>query len=117
VSSRDRGRISSVRRGACGAGEATITISDAVSGPPFRTQVALSLGGINRYQWDLCSTPVRAPAPPPDFRNGSIGGGFTCAGGGRSAPPGTYRVSISIGGKEIGTQTVRVLEDIWLNER
>lgn len=100
-----------------GAGDATITISDVITGQAFRAQTVSSATGLNRFQWDLCSTPVRASAPPPDFRNGSIGGVFTCVGGGRSALPGTYRVTVTVGGKEIGTQTLQVLEDIWLNER
>jgi photosystem II stability/assembly factor-like uncharacterized protein len=100
-----------------GGGPTTVTISDAVSNEPIRTQSVTSTAGLNRWQWDLCSTPTRPAAAPPDFRNGSIGGGFTCAGGGRSAAPGTYRVSVSVAGREIGSQTFRVLEDAWLNER
>jgi len=98
-------------------GPTTVTISDAVTQETIRKESVSSSSGLNRWQWDLCGTPVRPPAPPPDFRNGSIGGGFTCAGGGRSAAPGTYRVSLSVSGREIGSQTFRVLEDMWLNER
>ena len=100
-----------------GGGDTKITIVDAVSGQAVRAQSATSAAGLNRWQWDLCSTPVRAPNPPPDFRSGSITAGFSCPGGGFSAPPGTYRVSVSVGGREIGTGLVRVLEDAWLNER
>jgi hypothetical protein len=100
-----------------GGGPTTITISDAVTQQVIRAESTTSTAGLNRWQWDLCSTPTRPATPPPDFRNGSIGGGFTCAGGGRSAAPGTYRVSVSVGGREIGSQTFRVLEDAWLNER
>jgi hypothetical protein len=100
-----------------GAGDALVTITNPVTGEVLRAQTTASAAGVNRWQWDLCTTPVRGPAPPPDFRNGAIGGGFTCAGGGRTASPGTYRVAVSVGGKEIGSQTFRVLEDIWLGER
>jgi len=100
-----------------GGGATTVTISDAVTQELIRTQSVTSTAGLNRWQWDLCGTPTRPPQPPTDFRNGSIGGGFTCAGGGRSAAPGTYRVSVSVAGREVGSQTFRVLEDIWLNER
>jgi photosystem II stability/assembly factor-like uncharacterized protein len=99
------------------SGPTTVAVSDAVTNELIRKESLMSSSGLNRWQWDLCSTPTRPPAPPPDFRNGSIGGGFTCAGGGRSATPGTYRVSLSVGGRDIGSQTFRVLEDIWLNER
>jgi hypothetical protein len=98
-------------------GDTKITISDAVSGQPFRVQSTTSSAGLNRWQWDLCGTPVRPPSPGGDFRSGSIGGGFTCVGGGQTAAPGTYRVSVAVGGKEIGSQTFKVLEDVWLNER
>lgn len=97
-------------------GETTITISDAVTGQVIREQKLSSVAGLNRWQWDLCSTPVRPPQPPPDFRNGSITSGFTCPGGGRSAAPGSYRVRVSVGGAEIGSQVFRVLEDGWLGE-
>jgi len=99
-----------------GGGATTITISDAVTQEVVRTQNLTSAAGLNRWQWDLCGTSTRPPAPPPDFRNGSIGGGFSC-GAARSAGPGTYRVSVSVAGKDVGAQTFRVLEDIWLNER
>ena len=33
------------------------------------------------------------------------------------AQPGVYKVTVSVGGKEVGSQTVKVLEDIWLNEK
>jgi hypothetical protein len=99
------------------SGPTTVTVSDAVTQEVVRTQSVTSIAGLNRWQWDLCGTPTRPPAPPPDFRNGSIGGGFTCVGGGRNAALGTYRVTVSIAGREIGNQTFRVLEDVWLNER
>ncbi len=100
-----------------GGGETKISIADAVSGQLVRVQSATSAAGLNRWQWDLCSTPVRAPTPPPDFRSGSITSGFSCPGGGVSAGPGTYRVTVSVAGREIGTGLIKVLEDSWLNER
>jgi hypothetical protein len=100
-----------------GGGDAKVTITDAVSGQAVRVQMVRGGTGLNRWQWDLCSTPVRAPNPPPDFRNGSIGSGFSCPGGGYSAPPGTYRATVSVGGRDIGAALFKVLEDSWLNER
>ena len=29
----------------------------------------------------------------------------------------TYRVTLNVGGKDVGSQVVKVVEDIWLNER
>jgi hypothetical protein len=46
---------------------------------------------------------------------GGGGGGFGGAGGGTG--PGVYKVTLSVGGKEVGSQTFRILEDVWLNEK
>jgi len=99
-----------------GAGDTKITIADAVTGQEFRVQNTSSRAGLNRWQWDLCSTPV-SPTQGRGAGGGGIGSGFSCSGNGRTAAPGTYRVSVSVAGKEIGSQTFRVLEDIWLTER
>ena len=45
------------------------------------------------------------------------GGGRGGGGGGPQARAGVYKVTLSVGGKEIQSQNVRVLEDIWLNQR
>jgi hypothetical protein len=88
-----------------------------VANPRYRTQTMPSAAGLNRWQWDLCSTPIAAP---PTGGRGGGGGGFGgggCQGGGRMAQPGVYKVSVSVGGKEIGAHNFKVLEDIWLNEK
>jgi photosystem II stability/assembly factor-like uncharacterized protein len=98
-------------------GDAKITITDAITNQEIRTQAAPSHAGLNRWQWNLCGN------PPPAGQQGGFGGG---GGGGRGGNPcqgartagvGTYRVVVNVGGKDIGSQTFRVLEDIWLNER
>jgi hypothetical protein len=48
---------------------------------------------------------------------GGGGGGGRGGGGGGGIGPGIYRVALSVGGKEIGTQTFAILEDIWLHEK
>lgn len=98
-------------------GDATINVADAVTGTVVRTTSVAAAAGLNRWQWDLCGTPLRTTEPERDFRNGSIGSGFSCAGGASSADPGTYRVTVTVGGRDIGSRVFRVLEDIWLNER
>jgi hypothetical protein len=100
-------------------GSATITITDVITGQPFRVQSATASTGLNRWQWDLCSTPSPTPTGGGGRGGGGGGGGgqSACPGDGRTAPPGTYRVTVNVGGREIGSQLVRVLEDIWLNER
>ena len=97
------------------AGTAVITISDALTGQAFRVQSATANAGLNRWQWNLCSTP---PAQPPSGRGGGgLGPPTACQGGGRIAPVGTYRVSVTVDGREIGMRTFKLLEDVWLNER
>ena len=101
-----------------GMGDAKITIADAITGQEIRTQTAPTNAGLNRWQWNLCGN-----APPPGQAGaGGGGGGGGGRGGGicqgaRPAGPGTYRVTVNVGGKDVGTQTFRVLEDIWLGER
>jgi photosystem II stability/assembly factor-like uncharacterized protein len=99
-------------------GDATIKITDAVTGQEIRTATVPSAAGLNRWQWNLCGNP-----PPPGQNAGGFGGG---GGGGRGGNPcqgaqtagvGTYRVAVSVGGREVGNQVFKVLEDIWLNER
>ena len=100
-----------------GSGDAKITIADAVTGREFRVATMPSSTGLNRWQWDLCSTPQ--PGAPAGGRGGGGGGGGGggCPGGGRMAPEGTYRVTVNVGGLDVGSQVFKVLEDIWLNER
>ena len=101
------------------ATDVRIVITDAVTGQEFRSTTASGNAGLNRWQWNLCAN---APPLPVGGRGGGGGGGGgggnnACAGNGRTATAGTYKVSLMIGGKESGTQLVKVLEDIWLNER
>jgi len=100
-----------------GSGDAKITIADAVTGREFRVATKPTSTGLNRWQWDLCSTPQ--PGAPAGGRGGGGGGGGGggCPGGGRMAPEGTYRVTVNVGGLDVGSQVFKVLEDIWLNER
>ncbi|HXT69198.1 MAG TPA: hypothetical protein VN700_05565 [Vicinamibacterales bacterium] len=49
-------------------------------------------------------------------RGGGGGGGFG-GGGGGGIGAGVYKVTLSIAGKEVGTQTFSIVEDIWLNEK
>jgi hypothetical protein len=50
-------------------------------------------------------------------RGGGGGGGGGGRGGGGGVGPGVYRVTLTIDGKEIGSQNFNVLEDIWLTEK
>ena len=99
-----------------GMGEAKITIADAVTGQEVRTQTAPSNAGLNRWQWNLCGNPPATATAVGGFGGGGGRGGGVCQGA-RVAPVGTYRVTVAVGGKEVGSETFKVLEDIWLNER
>ena len=49
---------------------------------------------------------------------GGRGGGFGGGGcqGGAAARPGPYRATVNVGGKDIGSDTFQVLEDVWMNK-
>jgi len=100
-----------------GMGEAKIAITDAVTGLEFRTQTSATNAGLNRWQWNLCANSAGAGAPAFGGGGGGGGRGGNVCQGARTAPAGTYKVTVTVGGKEVGSQTFRVLEDIWLNER
>ncbi len=60
-------------------------------------------------------TPCVPPAGAGGGRGGGGGGGFG-GGGGGGIGPGVYRVTLAINGKEVGSQTFSIVEDIWLNK-
>jgi photosystem II stability/assembly factor-like uncharacterized protein len=95
-----------------GGGDAKITITDLMSGMDVRTQTQPALSGLNRWQWNLCGNPVQGAA---GGGRGGGGGGFGggCQGG-AMARPGPYRVTVNVGGRDIGSNVFRVLEDIWM---
>jgi hypothetical protein len=45
------------------------------------------------------------------------GGGGGGRGGGGGIGPGVYKVTLTVNGKDVGSQTFRILEDVWLNEK
>jgi photosystem II stability/assembly factor-like uncharacterized protein len=97
--------------------DAKLTITDLVSGQEFRSSTVFGQQGLNRWQWNLCSN--AAPGAPAQAGRGGGGGGGGaggCVGNCRLATPGTYRVSLSVGGREVGSQMVKVLDDLWLPE-
>jgi hypothetical protein len=70
--------------------------------------------------------PADAPAPtgPTPCAGGGGGGGGRGGGGGGGGfgggggiNPGVYKVTLSVAGKELASQTFNVLEDIWLNQK
>ena len=90
-------------------GDVTLTVTDVVTGEVFRDLEASSHQGINRVQWNL-----RGNRPEPGQGGGGFGGGG--GGGGNQGPlaePGLYRVTLSVGGREM-ERMVRVLEDGWM---
>ena len=92
-----------------GMGPAKISITD-VSGRVVREIDGTANQGINRVQWNL------APNAPPGAQGGRGGGGGGGGGGAPSVAPGTYKVTVTIGGTTL-TKTVEVLEDRWMEER
>jgi hypothetical protein len=86
-----------------------ITIAD-VNGRTIRTLDGPKAAGINRVMWNL------APQPPPGQGAGGFGGGGGRGGGGGTVEPGTYIVTLDVGGKKL-TKPVQVVQDRWLGER
>ena len=126
---------------AAGSG-AKITITNTATGQVVRACNGSADAGMNRFQWGLQTDQALAgggggggfggggggrggaPQPPVDTSSctagagggGRGGGGGGRGGGGGGLGPGVYRVSLSLNGKEIGSQTFSLLEDIWLNK-
>ena len=94
-----------------GGGDAKITITDLTTGQEVRSHTTPALAGLNRWQWNLCGNPVQGAGG-----GGRGGGGFGGGGcqGGAQARPGPYRVTVNVGGRDIGSNVFRVLEDIWM---
>jgi hypothetical protein len=95
--------------------------------------------GLHRVQWTLVSNQqlagaargragLAAGAPTPNSPNGPVAcsvltsaRGLAAASGRGNATtairPGLYNVVLTVAGKEVGSQPLNVLEDVWLNER
>ena len=61
--------------------------------------------------------PIACTAPAGGGGRGFGGGGGGRGGGGGGVEPGVYKVTVNVGGKDIGSETFKVLEDIWLKGR
>jgi uncharacterized membrane protein YgcG len=93
-----------------------LTITDTATGNVVRTQAGAGQAGLNRWQWNLQGDPAAGgQGGGPGGFGGGGGGGRGGGGGGRQ--PGVYKVTLTVGGKEIGSQTFKVLEDVWMNEK
>jgi photosystem II stability/assembly factor-like uncharacterized protein len=125
------------------AGDLLVTITNTANGQAVRTCVGTKDVGMNRYQWTLTGNappggggggrgggrggaPETTPAPPAGPQpcaggggggGGRGGGGGFGGGGGGGIGAGVYKVTISAGGRELGSQTFSVVEDIWLNQK
>lgn len=114
-----------------------VTITNTATGQDVRSCLGTGNAGLNRYQWTLSGNPgaggggggrggqqaqqQQAPQGPQPCNaagagggRGGFGGGF---GGGGGIGPGVYRVTLSIGGKQVGAETFTIVEDVWLNEK
>ena len=93
------------------SGDVKISIAD-VEGKVVRTLEGTKSVGINRVIWNLGPNPPQGAAG----RGGFGGGGGGRGGFGVGVEPGTYMVTLEVGGKKI-TKPVSVLQDRWLGER
>jgi len=90
------------------SGDVKVSIAD-VSGRVIRTLDGPKTAGLNRVMWNL------APAPVAGQAAGGFGGGGGRGGVG-AVEPGTYVVTLDVGGKKL-TKPLQVQQDRWLNER
>jgi hypothetical protein len=95
---------------AAASGPVKISITD-ISGRVVRELEGPGAQGINRVQWNLAPTP-QAGAGGRGGGGGGGGGGF----GGGAVPPGTYRVTLTVGSTTLN-KMLTVLEDRWMEER
>ena len=88
------------------SGDVKITVAD-FAGKVIRNLDGSKTAGINRVMWNL------SPNPLPGQQGGGGGGrgGF-----GAAVEPGTYVVTLSMGGKTY-TKPITVVQDRWLGER
>ena len=142
-----RGTAISYYLKAAATGDVKVAISDTGTGDEIFSCIGDKTQGLNRFQWALTrdegvraggagrgnrggggggqaaaapaapTGPVSCSAPPAAAGRGGGGGGGGRGGGGGGVEAGTYKVSVSVGGKEIGAQTFKVLDDIWLKGR
>jgi hypothetical protein len=126
------------------ANDVKVTITNTASGQAVRTCVGPKEAGLNRFQWTLggdqpagggggrggggggaaaaAPAPAAPTGPSPCVADNAGGGGRGGGGGGRGGGgggigPGVYRVTVAVDGKEIGSQTFKILEDIWMDEK
>ncbi len=85
--------------------EVELTVTDLESGELFRTMEAFREPGLNRILWDLRGDPPEDQASGFGFRRR-----------GPQAEPGVYGVVLRVGDREL-RGTVRVLEDVWMDQR
>jgi len=124
------------------ATDVLVTITNTATGTAVRTCSGTGTVGMNRFQWTLAGNPgaggggggrqgggqapaAAAPAAPSGPTpcaapaagggRGGFGGGF--GGGGGGIGPGVYKVTLSVAGKEVGSEMFNVIEDTWLNEK
>jgi hypothetical protein len=91
------------------AGGVKVTVAD-MNGRTIRTLDGPTSAGLHRVMWNLT-----APQPEGQGRGRGGGGGGGRGGGGQPVDPGTYMVTVEVGGKTL-TKSVTVLEDRWLKE-
>jgi hypothetical protein len=97
------------------AGSATLTITNTVTNEVFRTIEVDGKQGLNRIQWNLRGNPPQGAEGRGGGRGFGGGGGRGGGGGGPEADAGVYRITLTVGGREAGTATFSVLEDVWMN--
>lgn len=137
-----RGTAISYYLKAAATGDVKVAISDTATGQQIFACVGDKNQGLNRFQWTLENQtagrgggggrggrggeaaaqpaapagPASCSAPPPSGGRG-FGGGGGFGGGNAGVQPGVYKVTVTVDGRDIGSQTFSVLDDVWLKGR
>jgi hypothetical protein len=105
------------------ATEVKVTITDTATGQVVHSCTGETPAGLSRFQWTLTADGGAANGPCTGGggtgagRGGGGGGGGGRGGGGGGARPGVYKVTLTVNGKDADSQTFKLLEDVWLNEK
>jgi len=97
-------------------GDVRVTIRNTATGTVVRACAGTGNAGLNRFQWPLTGGGAEG-APQPCAGGGAGGGRGGGGGGGGAITPGVYSVTLTVGGRDVGTERFSVLEDIWMHER
>ncbi len=97
------------------SGEVRVTIRNTATDTVVRACLGTGTAGLNRFQWPLTGGGTDDATLQPCAGGG--GGGRGGGGGGGAITPGVYSVTLTVGGRDVGTERFSILDDLWMNEK